>query len=268
MPDKDESLLIEREGGIELWTLNEPETRNAITDPMIAALVANAARVNGDPSVSCVIVTGAGAGFSSGGNLDEMERREGHFTEVGYAARRKYRHGIQRIPMALYEIECPTVAAVNGAAVGAGCDLALMCDIRIAAEEARFAESFLRVGLVSGDGGAWFLPRVVGLSKAYEMTFTGDFWSAAQALADGLVSRVVPGESLIAEAKALAGRIARHPPQSLRMTKRLIRNAERTSLDDSLELAAAMQALVLQTDDHKEAYRALLEKRKPSFKGE
>lgn len=263
----DDSLLIERDGAIEIWTLNSPKTRNSITDPMIDALVANAARVNQDTSVSCVIITGAGEGFSSGGNLDEMQRREGHFMETGYAARRKYRHGIQRIPMAVYEIECPTIAAVNGAAVGAGCDLALMCDMRVASEAARFAESFLRVGLVSGDGGAWFLPRVVGAAKAYEMTFTGDFWDAQSALAIGLVNMVAPADSLMDEAKALASRVARHPPQSLRMTKRLLRNAQRTGLDDSLELAAALQALVLQTDDHKEAYRAMLEERAPTYKG-
>ena len=262
-----DSLLVERHEAIEVWTLNAPETRNAITDPMIEALVENAARVNADTTISCVIITGAGKSFSSGGNLDEMERREGHFIETAHVARRKYRYGIQQIPLALYEIECPTIAAVNGAAVGAGCDLALICDMRIAAEDARFAESFLRVGLVSGDGGAWFLPRIIGPAKAYEMTFTGDFWDAETARAEGLVNKVVPAERLLDEAKELAGRIARHPPQSLRLTKRLLRNSERTGLDDSLELASTFQALVLQTDDHKEAYRALLEKRSPSYKG-
>lgn len=262
-----EKILYERDGAIVTLTLNEPETRNAIADEMIAELVEIVAGVNADPLVSCVIVTGAGNGFSSGGNLKEMQRREGHFDETGWRARRKYRHGIQKIPLALYDIECPTIAAVNGPAVGAGCDLALMCDIRIASEKATFAESFLRVGLVSGDGGAWFLPRVVGLSRAYEMTFTGDFLDARQAQEYGLVSRVVPHEALLDEARALAGRIACHPPHALRMTKRLIRKADQMSLDDSLEMAAAMQALVLQTDDHKEAYQAMLAKRKPSYRG-
>jgi len=263
----DDKILYARDGAVVTLTLNEPKTRNAIADQMIEALTARVAEVNADPSVACVIVAAEGDGFSSGGNLKEMQAREGHFDETGWRARRKYRHGIQRIPLALYEIECPTIAAVQGAAVGAGCDLALMCDIRIASEKASFAESFLRVGLVSGDGGAWFLPRVIGLSKAYEMTFTADFWDAEQALATGLVSRVVPHESLMVEAMALAQRIARHPPHALRMTKRLIRRSEQMSLDDSLELAAAMQALVLQTDDHKEAYTAMLEKRRPSYRG-
>ncbi len=260
-------ILYQRDEAIVTLTLNEPDSRNAIADEMIAELVAAVGGINEDPSVACVIVTGAGDGFSSGGNLKEMQRREGHFDETGWRARRKYRHGIQKIPLALYDIECPTIAAVNGAAVGAGCDLALMCDIRIASQKASFAESFLRVGLVSGDGGAWFLPRVVGLSRAYEMTFTGDFLNAEEALAQGLVSRVVPHDALLSEARALAGRIARHPPHALRMTKRLIRKADQMSLDDSLEMAAAMQALVLQTDDHKEAYQAMLAKRKPVYRG-
>lgn len=262
-----EKLLVTRDGPVVTLTLNDPETRNAISDEIIEAIVAAAAEIDADPSVACVVVTGAGESFSSGGNLKEMQRREGHFSDTGWQARRKYRHGIQKIPLALYELECPTIAAVNGAAVGAGCDLALMCDIRIAADDARFAESFLRVGLVSGDGGAWFLPRVVGISKAYEMTFTGDFLDAGQALADRLVSRVVPRAELLEAARSLAGRIARHPPHALRMTKRLLRRSEAASLDDSLELAAAMQALVLQTEDHKEAYQAFLDKRAPQFRG-
>lgn len=260
-------ILSERDGAVVILTLNEPGTRNAIADELIAELVEAVAWINEDPGVACAIVTGAGEAFSSGGNLKEMERREGHFDDVGWRARRKYRHGIQKIPLALYDIECPTIAAVNGPAVGAGCDLALMCDIRIASERARFAESFLRVGLVSGDGGAWFLPRIVGLSRACEMTFTGDFVDAEEALACGLVSRVVQHERLMEEARALADRIARHPPHALRMTKRLIRTADRMGLDDSLELAAAMQALVLQTEDHKEAYRATLAKRTPHYRG-
>ena len=170
-----EPVKYEQEGGVVTLTLNEPETRNAISPAIIESLLGHIARINGDLTVGCVIVTGAGEGFSSGGNVKRMKERNTDTERTPAQTRRYYTEGIQRIPLAMYGLEAPSIAAVNGAAVGAGCDLATMCDIRIAARSARFGESFLRVGLVSGDGGAWFLPRAVGLSKAYEMTFTGDW---------------------------------------------------------------------------------------------
>ena len=149
-------------------------------------------------------------------------------------------------------------ACVTG--IGLGCDIACMCDIRIAADTARFAVSFLRIGLVPGDGGAWFLPRIVGLSKAAEMSFTGDPLSAEQALACGLVSKVVPDRALLEEAGALATRIAAQPPQALRLSKRLLREGCHARLDDMLELSAAFQALIQESEDS-EAVAALLGKR-------
>jgi enoyl-CoA hydratase/carnithine racemase len=181
--------------------------------------------------------------------------------------RRSYRNGIQMIPMAMYELETPAIAAVNGPAMGAGLDLAAMCDIRIAADNASFAESFLRVGLISGDGGAWYLPRVVGMARALEMSYTTDVLNAAKALEIGLVSHVVPPEKLLDEALALAARIAKHPPHSLRLTKRLLRESARMDLPGALELAAAMQALVQHTSDQQEAVAAFLQKRAPVFTG-
>jgi len=262
-----ESVLYEQSGGIVTLTLNEPDTLNAVSEGIVAGLVAAAERINGDLSVGCVIVTGAGRAFSSGGNVRQMRDRTGLFAGNPAEIRRAYLHGIQRIPLALYNIEAPTIAAVNGHAVGAGCDISLMCDIRIASEEAIFAESFLRVGLVSGDGGAWFLPRIVGMSRACEMTFTGDFIDAATAAGYGLVSRVVPADALMQDAVALATRIAAQPPHALRMTKRLLRESQRVELDTALELASAMQAIVQHTDDQSEAVNALLEKRPPQFRG-
>ena len=180
------AVTYEQDGGVVVLTLNEPKTRNALSPSIVRSLVEHVSRINADLSVGCVVITGAGAGFSSGGNVKQMkERTETPASPV--EIRRGYLDGIQQIPLALYGIEAPTLAAVNGAAVGAGCDLATMCDMRIAGRSARFAESFLRVGLVSGDGGAWFLPWVVGMSKAYEMTFTGAFVDADEALRIGLV---------------------------------------------------------------------------------
>ena len=213
-----------------------------------------------------MILTGAGDGFSSGGNVKQMKNREDLFGGSPAEIRRAYQQGIQRIPLAMYGLEAPSIAAVNGAAVGAGCDLTTMCDIRIAGRSAKFAESFLRVGLVSGDGGAWYLPRAVGLSKAYEMTFTGDFLDAEEAARIGLVSKVVDDDKLMAEARALAGRIAAQPVHSLRMTKRLLRDSQQVALPIALEMASSLQALTQHTYDQHEAVSAFLEKRKPEFK--
>ena len=260
-------VLYEQDGGVVVLTLNEPTTRNAISPAIVKALVEWTERINDDVSVGCVILTGAGRGFSSGGNVKQMKGRTGLFGGSPVDIRRSYQQGIQRIPLAMYGLEAPSIAAVNGAAVGAGCDLASMCDIRIAGRSASFAESFLRVGLVSGDGGAWFLPRAVGMSKACEMTFTGDFVDAEEALRIGLVSKVVDDDQLLAAAMALARRIASQPVHSLRLTKRLLRESQHVSLPTALEMAAAMQSLAQHTEDQHEAVLAFSEKREPKFKG-
>ena len=260
-------VLYEQDGGVVVLTLNEPTTRNAISPAIVKALVECTERINADLSVGCVILTGAGKGFSSGGNVKQMKGRTGLFGGSPAEIRRGYQQGIQRIPLAMYALEAPSIAAVNGAAVGAGCDLAAMCDMRIAGRSATFAESFLRVGLVSGDGGAWFLPRAVGMSKACEMTFTGDFIEAKEARRIGLVSKVVDDDKLMEEATALARRIAAQPVHSLRLTKRLLRDSHHASLASALELASAMQALAQHTEDQHEAVLAFSEKREPKFKG-
>lgn len=159
------------------------------------------------------------------------------------------------------------IAAVNGPAIGADCDLACMCDIRIAGESAIFAESFVKVGLIPGDGGAWLLQRIVGYSRAAELSFTGDSISAAETLACGLVSRVVPDGDPLDTARALAERIAVNPPHAVRMTKRLLMQARDARLDTLLELSAAMQSLAHTTEDHREAVGAFRAKRRPQFSG-
>ena len=176
-------LKKERHGAVMVWTLDQAETRNALTGNNAAEeFVQACAEVTRDTSVRAVVLTGAGPVFSSGGNVKDMQKYQGNTlpTEV---IRDEYRNGIQRIPKALYPLDVPVIAAVNGPAIGAGLDLTCMCDIRIASEKATFAESFVRVGIVPGDGGAWLLPRVVGMSKACEMAFTGEALNAAQALA-------------------------------------------------------------------------------------
>jgi enoyl-CoA hydratase/carnithine racemase len=164
-------------------------------------------------------------------------------------------------------VDVPTIAAVNGPAIGAGLVLACMCDIRLASERATFASSFVKLGIVPGDGGAWLLARTIGQPKAMEMMLTGDTFDAARALALGLVSRVIPPEELMPQALDLAARISANPSRTVRLTKRLLRESDSVSLASSLEMAAAYQALAHYTSDHDEAVRAFLEKRKPMFTG-
>jgi len=260
------------ESGIVTLTLNDPDTRNAISDlPMIEALLAAVQAADRDPAARVVILTGAGRAFSSGGNVKKMGARPvpgGLNDPLPARTRQNYARGIQRLPLAFEALEIPVIAAVNGPAIGAGCDLTLMADIRIAGAGAAFAESFVRLGIVPGDGGAWLLPRVVGWSKACEMALTGELLDAEAALAAGLVSRVVPDDQLLAAARETALKIAAHPPHAVRMTKRLLRRAGQTSLSEILESSAAYQALAHATADHGEAVSAMLEKRPAQFTGD
>jgi enoyl-CoA hydratase/carnithine racemase len=262
-------LIYEKQGRVVTWTINRPEIRNSISAPdMLDRFEQACDRVTRDHEVSCVVLTGAGTAFSSGGDVKDMAARAPKMQTYPAGTRHWYREGIQRIPMALERVEVPVIAAVNGHAIGAGCDLAMMCDIRIASAEAKFAESFVNLGIIPGDGGSWFLPRLVGRSKAFELAFTGDMIDAEEALKIGLVSRVVPADQLMPEALKLAERIARKPPEALRMTKRLLKESEFQRIDTALEMAAAMQALAQATKDHQEAAEAFVEKRRPVFKGE
>jgi enoyl-CoA hydratase/carnithine racemase len=262
-------IRYEQQGRIVTLTLDRPDERNAIgSHADCAALVDAVARAEADSEAAVLILTGAGSAFSAGGNLKGMRDRDGIGPLASpLATRGNYRRGIQRIPLALWNCELPTLAAINGHAIGAGLDLACMCDIRIAAQGAKLASSFIKMGIVPGDGGAYFLPRAVGWAKAAEMMFTGDAIGADEALACGLVSRVVPGDALMAEARTLAERIAVNPPQTLRLVKRLLREGQHARLDELLQLSAAFQALAHETADHHEALAAFFDKRTPHFKG-
>ena len=260
-------LKAEREGPILILTIDDPATRNALSPELTRALVAACAEANADMSVSCVILTGAGDVFCAGGNIKDMYARANHFAGNAAEIRRTYQAGVQTIARALYDLEVPSIAAVNGAAMGAGMDFATMCTMRIASERAKFAESFIKLGLTSAAGGAWFLDRAIGASAAAELALTGDTIDAARALEIGLVSGVVPHAALLDEARALAKRIARHPAHSIRLNTRLLRESARLDLSAALEIASAMQAVVQQTDDQYEAVAAAVEKRPPAYKG-
>jgi enoyl-CoA hydratase/carnithine racemase len=260
-----EFLVYEQDGPIVVLTMNQPERRNPLTgNSAVADFLAAIDRIHDDHRVRCVILTGNGPSFSAGGDIRDMKRQATpEVSEIDI--RHEYRRGIQRLTLSLFNLEVPVIAAVNGHAIGAGLDLACMCDIRIASEKAKFAESFIRLGIIPGDGGAWLLPRIVGMSRAAELAFTGDTIDAQQALVWNLVSRVVAHDELMTAARELAGRIAQHASHGLRLTKRLMREAIHARLDTVLELSAAFQAICHKTPDHSEAVDAFLEKRAPRF---
>ena len=260
-------------GRVVTLTLDRPALRNAIgSHDDCAQLVAAIERAAADPGVAALVLTGAGSAFCAGGDLAAMRERDPAKGGIGplaspLATRNNYRAGIQRIPEVLWNCELPTIAAINGHAIGAGLDLACMCDIRIAAAGAKLASSFVKLGIVPGDGGAYLLPRAVGWSKAAEMMFTGEPIGAEEALACGLVSRVVAPDQVLPEAQALAARIAANPPQTLRLVKRLLREAQHARLPEVLQLSAAFQALAHETADHHEALAAFFDKRPAVFTG-
>jgi enoyl-CoA hydratase/carnithine racemase len=258
-------LKYEQEGHVVTLTMNDPERRNPLTgNSAVPEFLEAIERIERDSSVRAVIITGAGTAFCSGGNVRDMDR---YAQMSGMELRQEYRTGIQRLPLALFNLEVPVIAAVNGAAIGAGLDLACMCDIRVASEHAKFAESFVKLGIIPGDGGAWLLPRIIGLSRATELTLTGQMIDARQAAEWNLVSRVVPAEQLLDSAREIAAAIAANPPHAVRLAKRLLREALHTRLDTLLEMSATFQVLSHQTADHREAVAAFIEKRPATFTG-
>jgi enoyl-CoA hydratase/carnithine racemase len=262
------ALLFEKSGPVVTLTINRAESRNPLGEEGDGELFADAAaRINTDRDVRCAILTGAGQSFSAGGNVKAMRERSGAFAGAGVHIRERYRHGIHKIVRSIWGIEVPLIAAVNGHAIGLGNDVACLADMRIAADNAIFGATFLKIGLVPGDGGSWILPRVVGYARAAELVFTADTIDAATALNWGLVSKVVPSATLMDEARSLASRICRQPPDVLRMTKKLMREGQNVSFDTIMEMSAAYQALAHLTEDHKEAVSAFFEKRTPDYKG-
>jgi enoyl-CoA hydratase/carnithine racemase len=197
-----------------------------------------------------------------------MQHKTGNFGGTAPESSDGYRDNIHLMLRALYGLRVPVIAAVNGPAIGLGCDVACLADIRIASENAKFGVTFLKLGIIPGDGGTWILPRVIGMSRAAELFYTGDVIDAATAKDWGLVSRVVAPEALLDEARALAAKIAAMPPHSLRQSKMLLRQGQQVSYDSALEMAANTQAMMHTTADHAEGVAALIEKRGAVFRGE
>jgi len=264
--DPDAPILFQRQGSVAVLTLNRPQTRNALSgEEMFAAFENIFAYLNAEMGIRCAILTGSGTAFCSGGNVAQMRDREGMFAGSPEQIAENYKVGIQRIPRAFEKLQLPIIAAVNGPAIGTGNDLACMCDIRLASSRAVFAESFVKVGIIPGDGGCWLLPRTIGYARAAQMALTGESIDAQEALRYGLVSEVVDPEQLMKEALSLAHRIAQNPPQVLRWTKQLLQEARGCTMDEALVRAGVLQGLAHHTADHTEAVNAFFEKRTPVF---
>lgn len=264
---------LQLDNRIALLTLNRDDVRNALTGThLIEDILKTIHWVNQSDAVSVLVITGAGNAFSAGGNIKEMLERDGEYSDGAfsgnvYEVQNKYRNGIQKIPLAVYNCEVPVIAAINGPAIGAGFDLTCMCDMRIGSSKALLGETFVNLGIIPGDGGAWFLQRLIGYQKAADMTFTGRLVKAEEAQEMGLLLDVVSPEELIPAAMKLAKQIAAKPPQATRLTKRLMKAAQRQELGDFLDLCAVFQGICHNTDDHLEAVSAFVEKRPGNYKG-
>lgn len=251
-----------------LWlTLNRPEAANAFHLPMIDELIQSLAWADINNDVRVIVVTGGGKNFCAGGDVKAMEEKREMFSGESDELRRNYQKGIQRIPMTMERLQKPVVAMINGAAIGAGCDFAAMCDLRVGTSETKMGETFSKLALVPGDGGTYFLPRIVGYSKAMEMFLTGKIYKGEECHSMGLLNLLVSHEDLKAETEKLAGSIASNAPTAVQMTKKALKVSYLSNLQTSLDMLAAFQGISQRTDDHFEGLKALKEKRAPKFKG-
>jgi enoyl-CoA hydratase/carnithine racemase len=250
------------DNGVGTILLNRPTRKNAFTGPMIDEWARILVEARTDPEVNVIVVTGAPGAFCSGADLSGFSEERSPMSQKTVLTDR-----IHRIPLALQDLDKPVIAAVNGVAVGAGMDMALMCDIRLAARSARFTEGYVKVGLVPGDGGCYFLPRIVGLAKALELLWTGDVIDADEALRLGIVNHVYEDESFQRQAAAFAHRLAAGPQINLRMIKRATYQSANSDLRTALDLISSHMAVIRSTHDSREAMTAFREKRAPHFTG-
>lgn len=258
-----ETIQYSVKGGVATITLNRPERLNAFNDQMIAETT-DAIRVAGrDDAVRCVVLTGAGRAFSSGQDLTDFQAR-GDSVSIG----EHLRHGYNRLVARMVALEKPIIGAINGVAAGAGCGVALACDLRLAADTASFIQVFSKVGLIPDSGSTWMLPRLIGYARAYEMAVMAEPVGAEKALHWGLVNDVVPAAQLAEVTLAWARRLAQGPTLAYGLTKRAMQKATALTLPEALEYEAMLQEIAGRTADHREGVTAFLEKRPPHYRGE
>jgi len=266
--DTYENIKFTLEDGIAHLVLNRHDIRNAYSEkPFTDEILDVLDLVQTHPDARVLVLSAAGTAFSAGGNIKNMQAKKGIFGGGPAGTRRGYIEGIQRVPKALYALDIPSISAVQGPAIGAGCDLALFCDITICSTKAKFGETFINVGIIPGDGGAWILPRRVGAQRAAELTFTGRIVEGREAAEIGLALECVEPDQLMPRVMELATTMATRPPITARMLKTLFRQSQTAHLHDFLDNCAALQAICHTTDDHMEAVTSILEKRDPIFRG-
>ena len=279
-----EYIDVQEVGGVLVITMDDAPTRNAIGDEMAVEINAEIERLEASSTLRALVLTGRDPSFCSGANVKRMnqaneERDESPIPEdrtpwehldeewAAAASGESYMDGVRFLPLTLHNMQKPTIAAVNGYAMGLGMGIALSCDIRIASENARFSETFIRRGLIPADGSCWQLPRMIGISNTFILQYTGDIVSADDAYRLGMVSKVAPHDELMETTLELAQRIADGPTYSMAMIKRLVQKSLHTDLEESLKLAGPAQNIARRTSDHKEGVRAFVEKRQPRYIG-
>ena len=262
------TVVLKKEEGIATITMNRPDVLNAVDDELVADLTAALDNVAGDKQVRVMILTGAGRAFCAGAQIMKGGGRMlADLTSTDAEGLRQNIRAVQVVPRKLYNMEIPTIAMVNGPAVGAGFSLALACDMRVGCEKTRFRVSFTKLGLIPGTGDTWLLPRVVSPAKATEILFLADFVEAEEAHKIGILNKLTTLENLESETMTLAQRLAQGPPIALKLDKMLMHKGMNMDLDTSLEMIAACAPMGLSSEDMKEGVLAFVEKREPHFQG-
>lgn len=258
-------IILEVHGHVLMIALNNQALSNAFSDDMIQSLCQVLNHANYDESVRVIILTGEGKNFCAGGDVKAMKDRSGMFSGSSIDLRERYASGIQQIPRTIESLKKPIIAMVNGSAIGAGCDLSAMCDLRVCADNSKFGETFTKLALVPGDGGPYFLARVIGYARAMEMYLTGDLYDSSWALKSGLVSSVFSAENLKEETLKLAYKIAANSPVAIEFTKMAMKRAQKDDIDSHLNFVSLAQAVTQRSNDHDRAITALLDKSAAKF---